>query len=113
MPNTKIFVNENLTNSNHQLAFNCRTLKKEKLIQKTYSSRWYHYVVQIHGKKPIEVFHQSKPDELFPDFDFHGCCGEAPKVAHESVSYIPFAPKNCERMCCVLFLCLFFFVVFF
>ena len=38
MPNTKIFVNENLTNSNHQLAFNCRKLKREKLISKTYSS---------------------------------------------------------------------------
>ena len=37
MPNTKKFVNENLTNSNHQLAFNCRNLKREKLISKTYS----------------------------------------------------------------------------
>ena len=38
MPNTKIFVNENLTNSNHQLAYNCRKLKREKLISKRYSS---------------------------------------------------------------------------
>ena len=34
MSNTKIFVNENLTNYNHQLAFNCRKLKREKLISK-------------------------------------------------------------------------------
>ena len=83
MPNTKIFVNENLTNSNHQLAFNCRKLKKEKFISKTYSSNGIIYFVQIHGNKPIKVFHQSKVDELFTDFNFVNV-GEAPKVAHES-----------------------------
>ena len=85
MSNTKIFVNENLTNYNHQLAFNCRKLKREKLISKTYSSNGIIHIVQILGNKPIKVFHQSKLDELFPDFNFDGQCGEAPKVAHESV----------------------------
>ena len=105
MPNAKIFVNENLTNSNHQLTFNCRKLKTEKLIWKTYSSNGIIHIVQIHGNKPIKVFHQSKLDELFPDFNFDGG-GEAPKVAHESV--LPFALKICEGMCCVLLLFLLF-----
>ena len=85
MSNTKIFVNKNLTNYNHQLAFNCRKLKREKLISKTYSSNGIIHIVQIFGNKPIKVFYQSKLDELFPDFDFEGQCGETPKVAHESV----------------------------
>ena len=84
MPNTKIFVNENLTKPNHQLAFNCRKLKREKLISKTYFSNSINHFVQIHGNKSIKVFHRSKVDELFPDFNFDGRCGEAPKVAHES-----------------------------
>ena len=85
MSNTKIFVNENLTNYNHQLAFNCRKLKREKLISKTYSSNGIIHIVQILCNKPVKVFHQSKLDELFPDFNFDGQCGEAPKVADESV----------------------------
>ena len=83
MSNTKIFVNENLTNSNHQLVFNCRKLKREKLISKTYSSNGIIHIVQIHSNKPIKVFHQSKLDELFPDLDFDDG-GEARKVAYES-----------------------------
>ena len=63
MPNTKIFVDENLTISNHQLAFNCRKLEREKLISKTYSSKGIIHIVQIHGNKPIKVFHHSKLDE--------------------------------------------------
>ena len=81
MLNTKTFVNENLTNFVHQLAFNCRKLKEEKLILTTYSSNGIIHVVQIRGKKPIKVFHQSKLDELFSDFNFG--VGEVPKVAHE------------------------------
>ena len=72
MPNTKIFVNENLINSNHKLAFNCRKLRRERLI-----SKGIIHIVQIHGIKPIKVFHQSKLDEHFPDFNFDGG-GEAP-----------------------------------
>ena len=83
--NTEIFVNENLTTYNQQLAFNCRKLKREKLISKTYSSNGIIHIVQILGNKPIKVFHQSKLDELFTDFNFDGQCGEAPKVAQESV----------------------------
>ena len=78
-------MNENLTNYNHQLAFNCRKLKREKLLSKTYSSNCIIHIVQILGNKRTKVFHQSKLDELFPDFNFDGQCGEAPKVAQESV----------------------------
>ena len=85
MLNTKIFVNENLNNFNHQLAFNCCKLKREKLISKTHSLNGITHIVQILGNKPIKVFHYSKLDELFPDFNFDSHCGEAPKVAHESV----------------------------
>ena len=72
--NTKIFVNENLTKSNHRLAFNRRKRKREKLILKTYSSNGIFHILQIHGKKPIKVFNQSKVFKL----------------------------KNWEGMCCVL-----------
>ena len=82
MPNTKTFVNENLTNFFHQLAFNCCKLKGEKLILKTYSSNGIIHIVQIHRKKTIKVFHQSKLDELFSDSNFGGG-DEVPKVAHE------------------------------
>ena len=85
LSNTKIFVNENLTNYNHQLAFNCRKLKREKLILKRYSSNGIIHFVQILGNKPIKFFQQSKLDALFPDFNFDGQCGKAPKAAHESV----------------------------
>ena len=70
MPNTKVFVNENLTNSNQQLAFNCRKLKREKLILKTYCSNGIIHIVQIHGNKSIKVFHQSKLDEFSFSFFF-------------------------------------------
>ena len=72
MPNTKVFVNENLTKSNHQLVFNCCKLKGEKLISKTYSLNGIIHIVQIQGNQPIKVFHQSNLDELFPDFNFNG-----------------------------------------
>ena len=83
MPNTKIFMNENLTKSNHQLTFSFHKLKIEKLISKTCSLSGIIHIVQIHSNKPIKVFHQSKQDELFSDFNFDGG-GEAPKLAYES-----------------------------
>ena len=63
IPNTKIFVDENVTISNHQLAFNCRKLEREKHTSKTYSSNGIIHIVKIHGNKPINVFHHSKLDE--------------------------------------------------
>ena len=50
MPNTRISVNENITNSNHQLAFNCRKPKREKLTSKTYSLNGIH-IVQINPRQ--------------------------------------------------------------
>ena len=79
MSNTKIFVNKNLTNYNQQLAFNCRKLKREKIISKTYSSNGIIHIAKILGGKPVKFFRKSKVDELFPDFNFDGQCGEAPK----------------------------------
>ena len=114
MSNTKIFVNENWTNFNYQLAFNCRKLKREKLISKTYSLNGINHTVQILGNKLIKVFHQSKLDELFSDFIFDGLCGEAPKVADESVWVIFHLPSKIgsefvEFCSCVCLLLLFFF----
>ena len=60
MSTTKIFVNENLTNYNHQLTFNCRKPNREELVLKTYSSNGIIHIVQIFGNKPIKVFHQIK-----------------------------------------------------
>ena len=83
VPNAKIFTNKNLTNSNQQLAFNCRKLKRAKLISKAYSSNGNIHMVQIHSNKPIKVFHQRTRYELFPNFNFEGG-GEAPNIVSES-----------------------------
>ena len=114
-PNTKIFVNENLTNFVHQLAFNCCKLKGEKLILKTYPSNGIIHIVQIHRKKTIKVFHQSKLDELFSDFNFVGG-GEVPKVAHECAWVIFYLPLKIVKeyfafYACVYFLHLLFFLM--
>ena len=105
MPNIKIFVDENLTNSKHQLAFNCRKLKREKLILKTYSSNGIIHIVQIHGNKPSKVFHQNKLDEFFPDFNFDG---KALKVAHESVRVIFHLPLKIMKEYVVFYSCVYF-----
>ena len=99
---------------NHQLAVNCHKLKRENFMWKRYSSNGIIHIVQILGNKPIKVFHQSKLDELFPEFNFHGQCGEAPKVAHESVWVIFNLPLKIVNACvgfcsCVCFLLLFIF----
>lgn len=73
-------MNENLTNSDHQLAFNCHKLKRAKLVSKIYSSNGIIHTVQIQGNELIEVFHQSKLDKLFPDFNLNGS-GEVLEVA--------------------------------
>ena len=108
MPNTRISVNENITNSNHQLAFNCREPKREKLTSKTYSSNGIH-IVQIHVNKPIKVFHQSKLDEFFSDFNFDGG-GEAPKVAHKSAWVTFHFRSKVVKECVVLYSCVCFYV---
>ena len=58
VPNAKIFTNKNLTNSNQQLAFNCRKLKRAKVISKAYSSNGIIHMAQIKSNKAIKVFHQ-------------------------------------------------------
>ena len=105
MPNIKIFLDENLTNSKHQLAFNCRKLKREKLILKTYSSNGIIHIVQIHGNKPIKVFHQNKLDEFFPGFNFDR---KALKVTHESVRVILHLPLKIMKECVVFYSCVYF-----
>ena len=112
MPNPKIFVHESLMNSNHQLAFNCSKLKREKLISKTYSSNGIIHIVQIHGNKPIKVFDQSKSDELFPDFNFDGRFGEAPKVAHKSAWVIFHLHLKIVNQCVVFYSCVCFLLFF-
>ena len=93
-------MNENLSNSKHQLAFNCRKLKREKHILKTYSSNGIIHIVQIRDNKPITVFHQNKLYEFFPDFNFNS---KAPKVAHESVRVIFHLPLKIMKECVVFY----------
>ena len=84
VPTAKIFENKNLTNSNQQLAFTCRKLKRAKFIPKICCSKGIIHIVQIHSNKPIKVFHQSNRDDLFPDLNLNGG-GEASDVAPESL----------------------------
>ena len=53
---------KNLNNSNHQLAFNFRKLKKAKLMLKTYPSTGIIHIVQVNSNKPIKVVYQKKLD---------------------------------------------------
>ena len=58
--NIKVFINENLTLMNENIAFNGRKLKQSGLV---------HACFTIDGK-PLKVFHMKNLHELFPDFNF-------------------------------------------
>ena len=55
---------------NTSIAFNCRKLKRNNIIQTCYTRQGIVYIKQEESSQPFKIFHISKLYELFPDFDF-------------------------------------------
>ena len=70
--NNDVFVNENLTPNNNKIAYNCRKLKRQDLISKTYTVNGTVHLISsnIKGGKPIQVLHMETLFNLFPEVEF-------------------------------------------
>ena len=63
-----VYVNENLTDFNNEIAYRCRRLKKSKLIDNTYSMNGIVYIMKIGENKRTKILHIDELKEMFPDF---------------------------------------------
>lgn len=70
--NNNVFVNENLTPVNNQIVYNCRKLKRNNLISKTYTVNGTVHLVSDKTKngKPVKTLHIKSLIYLLPDFKF-------------------------------------------
>ena len=68
-----IFINENLTKVNNSIAYNCRKLKRNDMIEKTYSREGVIHISgpKINNGKVIKVLHMNILFDLFPDYEFN------------------------------------------
>ena len=67
---TKIFVSESLTPMNESIAFNCRKLKRKKIIiHSCYSRNGIINIERTDKRRPVKVFHMERLVNLFSDFD--------------------------------------------
>ena len=68
-----IFINENLTKTNNLIAYNCRKLKRNGMIDKSYSREGVIHISspQISNGKVIKVLHMNTLFDLFPEYDFN------------------------------------------
>ena len=73
-----MFINENLTPVNNRIAYNCRKLKRQNLISKTYTVNGMVYLISSNIKrgKPVKVFHMQTLLNLFPDVEFEASSNE-------------------------------------
>ena len=67
--NTKVFINENLTVMNENIAFNGRKLKRSGLVYACFTIDGIVRIKKSENSKPLKVFMKNLP-ELFPDFNF-------------------------------------------
>ena len=114
MPNDKTFANEVLLNSNHQQAFNCRKLKKEKFVSKTYSFNGTIHIVQCKSKvmNQLKFFFKVTEINLFLILTSTAVV-QLPKLPANLSDLYSICPEYCEGPFCVLLWCLLFvFVVF-
>ena len=65
-PNTKIFVCENLTMMNENIAYNCRKLKWGGLIFACFTRDGI-----VHSGKSFKIHHMNIFYEMFPEFNFN------------------------------------------
>ena len=68
----KIYINENLTKANNFIAYNCRKLKRNGEIEKTYSRDGIIHISnnKIRNGKAIKILHMNTLFEMFPAYDF-------------------------------------------
>ena len=67
---TNIFVTESLTPMNESIAFNCRKLKRKKIIiHSCYSRNGIINIERTDKRRPVKVFHMERLVNLFSDFD--------------------------------------------
>ena len=69
--NTKVFINENLTVMNKNIAFNGRKLKWSGLVHACFTIDSIVRIKKSENSKPLKVFHMKNLHELFPDFYFN------------------------------------------
>ena len=67
-----IYINENLTQTNNTIAYYCRKLKRNGMIDKSYSREGVIHISSptIRNGKTIKVLHMNMFFDMFPDFDF-------------------------------------------
>ena len=70
LSNTNLFLNENLTIVNNRIAFHCRSLKRNGLITKTYTTDGIVHIAKTESSKPQKILHLNELVEMFPDFQF-------------------------------------------
>ena len=63
---TKLYITENLTPMNGFVAFNCRKLKRSKIIHTCYTREGIVHIKQEESSKPFKIFHMSKFMSFFP-----------------------------------------------
>ena len=68
--NTKVFINENLTVMNENIAFNGRKLKRSGLVHACFTIDGIVRIKKSENSKPLKVCHMKNLRELFLDFNF-------------------------------------------
>ena len=83
-----VFLNENLTPVNNIIAYNCRKLKRQNFISKTYTINGMVYLISNNIKrgKPVKVLHMQTLLNLYPDIEFEASSNdkEVNELADES-----------------------------
>ena len=73
-----VCINENITPVNNRIAYNCRKLKLQNLISKTYTVNGMVYLItnNIKRGKLVKVLHVQTLLNLFPDVEFEASSNE-------------------------------------
>ena len=71
-PNCNVFINENLTVKNNEIAFLGRKLKRSGHLNKTYTRDGTVHISgpEIHRRKVLKIYHINNLFNLFPYYDF-------------------------------------------
>ena len=68
--NTEVFINENFTLMNENIALNGRKLKGSGLVHACFTTDGIVRIKKSENSKCLKVFHMKNLHELFPDFNF-------------------------------------------
>ena len=70
LDNTELYFNENLTPLNNKLAYLCRKLKKDKIIEKTNTRNGEVILFKFNSDEGLKVPNESFSREMFPSYNF-------------------------------------------